>query len=254
MSQQKPGENSHQPRVALVTGAGRRIGATIAKYLHHAGFSVVIHCHHSEQEAQDLCHELLKLRPNSARVLKADLSQQPHCITLVQQSIEWGGQLDVLVNNASQFISSSETPFDSELWHQLFTINVQAPYWLSHAAKATLQQHTGVIINITDIHAETPLKGYAEYCQTKAALAMQTKSLAREFAPHIRVNAVAPGAIDWPEKDNSLSLTLQQKIVEKTLLKRHGESRFVAQAIMALVENPFITGQTLRVDGGRMLD
>lgn len=238
-------------RVALITGAGRRIGACIAEYLHQHGWSVVIHCNRSKDEADVLSHRLNQQRTDSTKVFAADLTQKQANQSLIQQTIDWAGQLDLLVNNASLFIPSAFDDTNDELLNTLFAINVQAPFWLSLAARQSLAKQQGAIINITDIHAETPLKGYAEYCQTKAALTMQTKALAREFAPEIRVNAIAPGAITWPEHGNRLSTSQQRAIIDKTLLKGHGEPVFIAQALLALVNNPFITGQTLRVDGGR---
>jgi pteridine reductase len=247
--------NKQVARVALVTGAARRIGATIAHYLHQAGFRVVIHCHQSLQEATALAQILNSKKPHSALVLTADLTIKQDAINLITETILWAGQLDLLVNNASifTFTSTEENALDDEQWNKLFTTNVKAPYWLSYTAHAFLAKQKGAIINITDIHAEHPLKGYSVYCQSKAALTMQTKSLAREFAPNVRVNAVAPGAIAWPENNNALSDTLQQKIIAETPLKQHGNPIFIAQAVLALADNPFITGQTLNVDGGRSL-
>lgn len=242
-----------QARVALVTGAARRIGAVIAETLHNKGFLVAIHCHHSQREANSLCAEFNKRRPNSARVFSANLTQKKENQTLINEVIDWSGRLDLLVNNASIFMKTPLEPLDDARWDALFSINVQAPFWLSFAAQSFLAAQQGSIVNITDIHAETPLKGYAEYCQTKAALMMQTKALAVEFAPSVRVNAIAPGAIAWPESANELTHEQQEKIIAKTLLKRHGDAAFIAQAVLTVAENPFITGQTLRVDGGRLL-
>lgn len=243
--------NKQATRVALVTGAARRIGAAIVQHLHQAGFRVVIHCHQSVSEAEILADKMNQQRPDSALVLAADLTVKPAAIELIHKAIQWAGQLDLLVNNASIFTPTPLDTLDDAQWDALFTTNVKAPFWLSHTAYPFLQAQNGSIINITDIHAERPLKGYAVYCQTKAALAMQTKTLAREFAPHVRVNAIAPGAIAWPEHTNTLSEELQQKIVAKTPLKQHGNPLFIAQAVLAIVDNPFITGQTLSVDGGR---
>lgn len=244
--------NTQAPKVALVTGAARRIGAAIVEHFHQAGFKVIIHCHHSLAEANALCHKLNQIRPNSAYVLTCDLMEKSNCRHLIEKSLEWGGQLDVLVNNASLFMATNLYTQHDDEWLAQFKLNVQVPFWLSLSAQPYLMQQAGSIINITDIHAETPLKGYAEYCQTKAALLMQTKALAREFAPHIRVNAIAPGAIAWPEHQNALKQEDKEAIIAHTLLKRHGEPIFVAQAVLALVMNPFITGQTLCVDGGRL--
>lgn len=240
--------NKQDARVALITGAARRIGAAIAKHLHEAGFRVVIHCHHSVHEAEELARTLNQQRRDSAYVLVADLSEDDVSTRLVQQTLTWAGRLDLLVNNASLFSR------DISDWDTLFYINVKVPFLLSLAAREALANTHGAIINITDAHTDKPLKDYAVYCQSKAALGMQTKSLAREFAPNIRVNAVAPGAILWPEHGNELSHEQKQKIIDEIPLKRHGDPLFIAQAVLALTDNAFITGQTLIVDGGRGLN
>jgi pteridine reductase len=233
--------------VALITGAARRIGAAIAQHLHQAGFRTVIHCHQSHQEAIDLSDSLNHLRAHSAKILCADLLGSSAAHYLINETVAWGGRLDVLVNNASLFSRQSEH------WDAMFNLNVKAPFLLSHAARVHLVDTRGVIINITDTHTNKPLKGYCVYCQTKAALSMQTRALACEFAPSVRVNAVAPGAILWPEEDNALSEESQQAIINKTPLKQHGHPIFIAQAVLSLIENTFITGQTLCVDGGRVI-
>jgi len=242
-----------QAPVALVTGSALRIGAAITAYLHQQGYRVVIHYHQSKEAAQLLTNTLNKLRNNSARAVCADLNNQQQAQQLVAKAQEWGGQLDLLVNNASIFKRTDFTNFNDADWDAMFTLNVKAPFWLSDAAFAHLKVTQGAIVNITDIHADKPLKDYAVYCQTKAALMMQTKALAREFAPQVRVNAVAPGAIAWPEQENTLSSEIQQKIIARTALKQHGKAEYVAQAVFALANNPFITGETLHVDGGRGL-
>ena len=239
--------NKQEAPVAVITGAARRIGAEIARYLHKNGFRVVVHCHQSEAVAQALDYELNQQRPDSAKVLRADLSLSQSANTLIAETLRWGGRIDLLVNNASLF-SRNETD-----WDEMFNVNVKAPFWLSQAAFAALKTVQGSIINITDTHADRPLKGYAIYCQSKAALSMQTKALAREFAPNVRVNAVAPGEIAWPEHANQLDTEQQQHIINKTPLQRHGHPLFIAQAVFALAENQFITGQILCVDGGRSI-
>lgn len=240
-------------KVALVTGAARRIGAAIATALHAKGFRVAIHCRFSVPDAEPLAESLNKIRPDSARVFQADLSADGIGRELIASVAAWGGGLDLLVNNASVFIKNDCNEFRPQDWQDSFKLNVQVPFELSIAARPLLARNKGSIINITDIHAETPLKSYAVYCQTKAALLMQTKALAKEFAPDIRVNAVAPGAIAWPEKDNELNAAARQKIIEKTPLHSHGDPVYIAQAVLALTENPFVTGQVLRVDGGRSI-
>lgn len=246
-------DNKQADKVALVTGAARRIGAAIVKELHACGYRVVIHCHQSQSAAHTLAASLNQLRKDSACVIDADLKMTNIASTMISTVIRWGGRLDLLVNNASLFIRTDchQTIFSE--WSDLFTVNVQAPFELSVAARPFLILQQGVIVNITDIHAEKPLKGYAVYCQTKAALLMQTKTLAREFAPEVRVNAVAPGAIAWPEEKNTLSKEIKEHIVSETPLQRHGDPTFIAQAVRALTENSFITGQVLNVDGGRSI-
>ncbi|MCX7118125.1 MAG: pteridine reductase [Legionellales bacterium] len=238
-------------RVALVTGAGRRIGAAIAEHLHQAGFRVAIHCHQSFEAAHLLACEMNLERPDSAMVFQADLTSKHSAQKLMTQVLEWAPKLSLLVNNAAIF--KKTTLNDDRFWDAIFTLNVKAPFWLSHEAFIPLSKQEGSIINITDLHAIRPLKGYSIYCQSKAALGMQTQSLAREFAPLVRVNAIAPGAMAWPEDDNALSEQQQQKIIKNTPLKRHGDPLFIANAVLAIAENPFITGQTLCVDGGRGL-
>ncbi|TAL59070.1 MAG: pteridine reductase [Legionella sp.] len=243
--------NKQAAKVALVTGGARRIGAAIVKQLHGAGFKVVIHCHQSLDEAHALAVDLNHLRMDSAFVLSRELNREDAAAEMIATTIDWAGRLDLLVNNASIFTRNGFDSFVEKEWDDLFDINVKVPYLLSLAARPWLAKTQGAIINLTDTHAGKPLKGYAIYCQTKAALEMQTKALAREFAPEIRVNGVAPGAIVWPEHANALSATQQQQIIERTPLKQHGSPEFIAQAVLALAENAFITGQILKVDGGR---
>lgn len=233
--------------VALVTGAAHRIGAAIAKQLHQAGFRVVVHCHHSLDSATYLVSECNQIRNDSALVLSADLCAPSAAQDLVAAILSQWGQLDLLVNNASVFSSHDEA------WEQMWRCNVQAPYQLSRAAFPHLSATQGSIINITDIHAHTPLRQHPAYCQTKAALAMQTKALAQEFSPLVRVNAIAPGAIIWPEGDNALTQAKQEHILSKTLLKRHGNPENITQAVLYLVNNTYVTGQSLQVDGGRYI-
>ena len=234
-------------KTVLITGAARRIGAGIAQYLHERGYQILLHYHQSEQEAQTLCKQFLQNRPKSAHLIHVDL-HDPQAHQLIMAQVQhYTPQLDVLVNNASAF-SKSDQDFD-----EMFQINVKLPYLLSRAAYPLLKKSQGLIVNITDIHAKKPLKEYAAYVQTKAAFWMQTEALALEFAPDVRVNAVAPGSILWPEHGNTLTPELQQEILDKIPLHRIGEPLFIAQAIGYLIDCPFITGQTLNVDGGRSI-
>lgn len=240
-------------RVALITAAARRIGAQTARVLHAAGFKIAIHCNRSLADAKKLATEFNEQRPDSARIFTQDLLELTMQSTLVDEVVDWAGQLDLLVNNASLFISNDFETFNQKEWTDLFTVNVQAPYILSLLARPYLKKQQGSIINITDIHAVHPLKGYLIYCQTKAALLLQTKALAKEFGPEIRVNGAAPGAIAWPENDNVMSDEIQRNVIKNTALKRSGDPLYIAQTVLALVDNPFISGQIINVDGGRYL-
>lgn len=233
--------------VAIITGAAQRIGAVLANSLHQQGFRVMIHYHHSHTQAARLVANLNQVRPHSALCMSADLCLSSSPQTILGFVIEKWGRLDLLVNNASIF--SRE---DSD-WDQMWQCNVKAPYYLSRCAFPHLKETQGSIINITDIHAYPPLRDYPAYCQTKAALAMQTRALAQEFAPDVRVNEIAPGATIWPEGYNEIGSVQQEKILASTLLKRQGNPVNIAQALIYLVENTYVTGQCLRVDGGRYL-
>lgn len=239
--------------VILITGAAKRIGAAIAKTFHRHGHQVIIHFNHSEKEAHSLVDYFNKIRQDSAIAIQANLNVPEQIEQLISDSVSWYGELHGLVNNASIFCKSSRTNTDLSNWQALFDTNVKAPYHLSIMAYHHLAKQQGFIVNLSDIHAEKPLKGYEVYCQSKAALNMQTKSLAQAFAPQVRVNAVAPGAIIWPEGTNELCSTDKDKIIHKTPLKQHGHPSYIANAVWQLACNAFITGTVLPVDGGRHL-
>jgi pteridine reductase len=247
-------EQSSEAKVALITGAARRIGAAIARQLHAAGMRVILHYNASEEEALSLCEELNQLRPSSARALRADLQMANSAQALVQKAADSWSRLDVLVNNASRFYKTSIGKVTEYAWDDLLTSNLKIPFFLAQAAAPFLAATKGSIINITDMRAERPMRDYSVYCISKAGLVMLTKALAKELGPLIRVNAVAPGAILWPEGDNALTAQDKQKIIEQTLLKRSGYPDDVAKTVLFFVaEGTYITGQVLIVDGGRML-
>lgn len=241
-------------KVALITGAAKRIGAEITKILHATGMNVVIHYHTSHEAAEKLCASLNKKRKNSAVILRADLQDVSSLESLVTQSVSSWGRLDILVNNASRFYKTPVGKITEYSWDELIHTNLKAPLFLSQAAKPHLEKSHGCIINIGDIHAERPMRDYAVYCISKAGLIMLTKQLAKEFGPHIRVNAVSPGPVLWPEGENALSEESKKRIVERTSLQRHGEPEFVAEAVLFLaVKADYITGHVIAVDGGRLL-
>ncbi|OGA17409.1 MAG: pteridine reductase [Betaproteobacteria bacterium RIFCSPLOWO2_02_FULL_66_14] len=237
-------------KVALVTGAARRVGAAIARRLHAAGAEVLIHYRGSEGDAARLEAELNALRANSALRLKADLLAAQAPRTLVGAALERRGRLDLLVNNASLFYATAIGEIGAAQWDELIGSNLRAPMFLSQAAAPHLTAARGSIVNIVDIHAEQPLKGYPVYSVAKAGLAALTRSLALELAPAVRVNAVAPGAILWPE-DGQFESRERERVVAATPLARLGAPEDIAGAVLYLATAPFVTGHVLAVDGGR---
>jgi pteridine reductase len=260
---------SNYPK-AFITGGAKRIGKAITMALHRQGYDVIIGCFQSDAKAQVLQQELNAIRPQSAHILLADLTDEIAINDSIKYLNHMHPELSVLVNNASLFLRDpADNPANKswgrddgdrqddegrlDAYQQLFDIHVKAPYRLNHGLQATLSKNKGCIVNITDTHASRPLKDYSLYCQSKAALNMQTQALAKAFAPLTRVNAVAPGAIMWPEAQNALDEAKKAAIIKKTPLNRHGDPKFIADAVLFLINNAFVTGHILTVDGGRSL-
>lgn len=237
--------------VILITGAGRRVGAAIARALHETGARVVLHARRAVSEAEALAAELNTIRPESAHVMRADLLDTAAIAPLIEGLVAQFGQLDGLVCNASSFFPTPIGAIDENAWHDLVGSNFKAPLFLAQAAAPYLRAAGGSIVNITDIHAERPLAGYPLYAAAKGALLTLTRALAVELAPEVRVNAVAPGPILWPE-DGQFPDAERNAIVQHTLLKRAGTPADVARAVRFLMfDAPYITGQVINVDGGR---
>jgi pteridine reductase len=228
------------------------VGAAIARRLHGAGARIVIHYRSSAQDAEKLQAELNALRPDSAAVAQGDLLD-PACYPhLVEAALQRFGRLDVLINNASSFYPTAVGEITEKDWFDLVGTNLKAPLFLSQAAADALIHSHGCIVNIADIHAERPMKSYVVYSIAKAGLVALTKSLAHELGPRVRVNAVAPGPIMWPEQDPGFDDQERRRIVAHTLLKREGSPEDIAKAVMFLIQDaPYITGVILPVDGGR---
>ena len=249
-------QQSRTAPVALITGGARRIGAAIARVLHDAGIDIALHYRASADAAYALADELNRLRPGSATALAAALGDPSAAEQLVAATGEHFGRLDILVNNASTFFATPIGSIDVAAWDDLTGSNLRGPLFLAQAAVQRLATADfpggGCVVNITDIHAERPLKGYPVYCAAKAGLLGLTRSLAVELAPGVRVNAVAPGAIAWPEQGDDFSEAERATIVDHTLLKRIGSPHDIALAVRFLVlEAPYVTGQVINVDGGR---
>jgi pteridine reductase len=238
--------------VALITGGAKRVGAVISRTLHAAGYDLALHCRHSMTEAQALAAELCEQRADSVLVLQAELADTRRLQQLVDATLTRYGRLDALINNASAFY---DTPIDKasiEQWNDLFASNAQAPFFLTQAALPALRVAHGAIVNLVDIYAERSIANYPIYVMAKGALAAMTRTLALDLAPHVRVNGVAPGAVMWPSDGKSYDD--QQAMMARTPLGRAGTPEDVAATVLWLLRDaPFVTGQIIRVDGGRSI-
>ena len=236
---------------ALVTGAARRIGAELARRLHAAGASVAIHYRHSADDALDLAASLNRVRAGSAEAFQADLAASERLPALVESVTRWSGRLDLLVNNASAFYPTPLGEITEASWTELVGSNVKAPLFLAQAAWPHLRAAEGSVVNLVDIHARRPLRNYSVYGAAKAGLAMVTRSLAKEMAPEVRVNAIAPGAILWPE--TGMTESAKQSVLRQVPLGRPGSPADIADCLMYLVRARYVTGQVIAVDGGRSI-
>ncbi len=243
-------ENTLEGTVVLVTGAARRIGAAIVTRLQQNGARVAIHYRGSADEAEALAAELNASIGNSAAAFQADLLDTAALPGLIEQVVDWGGRLDALVNNASTFYPTPIGDITEGHWADLVGSNFKAPLFLCQAALPQLRDNKGAIVNIVDIHAQRPLRNHVVYGPAKAALAMLTRSLAKDLAPEVRVNGVSPGAILWPE--DGMSDAGQQTILRQVPLARAGSPDDIAGCVLYLLRDAsYVTGQIIAVDGGR---
>ena len=239
-------------KVALVTGSARRIGAAITSCLHSAGANVVIHYRGSSRDADALAARLNESRENSATTMQADLLDTSTAPRLIANVLDWRGQLDILVNSASTFYATPLGEITEQHWDDLVGSNLKAPLFLSQAAAPALRERRGTIVNIVDIHAQRPLRNHLIYGSAKAGLAMLTRSLAKDLAPDVRVNGVAPGAILWPESD--MTESTKASIIDQVPLARGGDPADIAGCVLYLVRDAnYVTGQIIAVDGGRSI-
>jgi pteridine reductase len=241
-------------QAALVTGGARRLGAAMVRALHAAGANVSIHCNHSRKEADALAAELVAVRPGSAQVLAGDLLDPETCRRITHEAASVWGRLDIVVNNASSFYPTAIGSVDAAAFDDLVGSNLRAPFFVAQAAAPSLRERGGCVVNMADIHGLRPRDGFPVYCAAKAGLVMLTRSLARELAPAVRVNAIAPGSILWPEGAVDTSEVDREAILAATPLGRQGTADDITATLMYLVKDaPFVTGQVLPVDGGRGL-
>jgi len=240
-----------QGKIVLITGGAKRVGAAICRRLHMAGASLMLHYRASAGEARLLQAELNHIRANSVALIQADLLDLAKLPKLAEQTVQTYGRLDALVNNASSFFPTPVGDITAEAWDDLIGTNLRAPLFLAQAAAPALRKAQGAIVNISDIHADRPLKNFVVYSVAKAGLIGLTRSLARELAPEVRVNAIAPGPILWPD-DPAFDELSRQRIISHTPLKREGTPEDIAKAVQFLLADaPYVTGETINVDGGR---
>ena len=240
-----------QGRIILITGGAKRVGAAICRRLHAAGARLMIHYRRSAGEARLLQAELNHVRADSVALIQADLLDLNKLPGIVDRTLQTFGRLDALVNNASSFFPTPIGEITPQAWDDLIGTNLRAPLFLAQAAAPALRKSQGAIVNIVDIHAERPLKNFVVYSVAKAGLVAVTRSLARELAPEVRVNAIAPGPILWPD-DSSFDELSRQRVVSHTPLKREGDPDDIAKAVYYLIaEATYVTGDTISVDGGR---
>ncbi|MEE9254889.1 MAG: pteridine reductase [Pseudomonadales bacterium] len=239
-------------RTAIVTGGATRIGRAISTALHEAGYRVWVHYRSSKDAARELTRTLNRSRAQSAELCTGDLAVFDDVERLAEQLLQAIPRLDLLVNNASTFYRTRLGEVTRAQWDEVMGVNLGGPFFLTQGLLPSLERAKGSVVNVTDIHAERPLGGYPIYSMAKAGLAMMTRALARELAPGVRVNAVAPGAILWPVGEEP-SESVQQRILERIPMGRFGEPQDIARAVLYLAEAQYVTGQSLSVDGGRSI-
>jgi pteridine reductase len=239
-------------KTILITGAAKRIGKEIALSFFKKGWDIVIHYNTSSRDAQDLADEMNTKRSNSAFIIQANLDKADEIKKLADQTISKNGHIDALINNASTFYPTPIGSFSEDSWNALMGSNLKAPLFLIQLFRSELKKNKGFIINITDINVEKALVNYSIYLAAKSGLKTLTKSLAKELAPDIRVNAIAPGAILEPP---NVEWTTEQKnnIINSVPMGRMGTEKDVADAAIYLSEAEYVTGQILNIDGGKSL-
>ena len=237
-------------KVVLITGGAKRIGASIARYFHAKGFYVILHYNSSAKEAEQLKADLLSVRKNSCRTIQANFSDESSINSALKDILDSTERLDVLINNASGFFPTPIESATKEEWLTLLDTNATVPLLLIKSLKPLLEGSKGCVINISDSEVNSGIREYSLYAAAKAALESLTKSLAKELAPNVRINAIAPGIILWPE-DGTLDEEKKAEIVNKTALGRDGEPDDIASATYLLYRSTYMTGQVLKIDGGR---
>lgn len=236
---------------ALVTGGAKRVGEAIARALQAEGYRVLVHCHRSREAGEMLVHTLNALRRDSAALLVGDLTSDNELDLIIAETRELAPDLSLLVNNAAAYYPTPLATTTRAQWDELANTNLRAPFFLVQGLHKLLADNFGSIVNLADIYAERPHKDHPVYTATKAGIVALTKSLARDLAPGVRVNAIAPGAILWPEDSSE---AYRQQMLARIALQRPGTPDDIARAVVYLAGADYVTGQVLAVDGGRSLN
>ena len=242
---------TNNKKIALVTGGSKRIGASICEELHKSNINVMIHYNNSKEDALYLKDKLNKIRSNSTDIVQGDLFKTESYEKIISNVIKRFGQLDYLVNNASSYFPTQIDNLNEDDWNDLISTNLKAPLFLCQAAAKFLKEKKGSIVNITDANENNPKKNYIIYNLTKSGLVSLTRSLAVDLAPHVRVNAVAPGVILWPEDGQESEVGYRENLISQTFLKKQGAPKNIAKAVFFLLSTAtYTTGEIIHVDGG----
>ena len=238
--------------VVVITGAAKRVGAVMAETLCEAGYDLALSYRHSRAEAEALAARCEAKRAQSCLALPLDLADTAALAPFIERVAAHYGRIDALINNASSFFPTPIGQATESQWDELFAANAKAPFFLAQAAAPHLSKTRGCIVNLVDIYGERPLAKHPVYSMAKAALGMMTMALAKDLGPDIRVNGIAPGAVLWPESGKAESE--RRELLARTPLGRAGEPADLARTALFLIRDaPYITGEILRVDGGRAL-
>src|SRR5215831_18901042 len=235
-------------KVALVTGAGKRLGRAVALRLAEEGAHVAVHYRGSGQEASRVVAEIERLGPRAV-AMKAELTSVEEIQKLVQGVAHEFGRIDVLVNSAANFLPSSVISTTEEIWDASLDTNVKGPFFLAQAAAPWLRRARGVIVNFADSGGILGWPGYIAHSVSKAGMILLTKALAKALAPEVRVNGIAPGTITMPGDPPEW----EKEFVKLAPLRRTGTPEDVVEAVSYLVSAKFLTGHVLVLDGGRTL-
>ena len=239
-------------KTIFITGAAKRIGKEIALTFKELGWNIIIHYNSSKKDADDLANEINKDNPNSAKTVQGNLDIKEDVQKILSEVSETFPSIDVLVNNASTFYPTPIDEISEDHWEKLIGSNLKGPLFLIQGLKEKLKRANGSIINITDTNLTKGVANYSIYSAAKAGLEAVTKGLARELAPEIKVNAIAPGAMLEPP-DVTWTEEQKNKVIESIPLKRMGSEKDIANAVKFLAHSEYITGQIIKVDGGRSL-